>query len=334
VNAIGAPALVDHKELRQEVEAWEALSPPDQLSWTAAIARQAIHDAIMPGLNERGFARIRLLDSPREFGLDVLEHFLKSISAQLGYLLPQTYENNLTALIRNEGKNYGSPATRGHQTNAELAFHSDRCDLNLLLYVRVASEGGDLSVISYEEAAVQLREKSTAAFSQLFQGFPFDLRDERIFPSIAWHWRPILWNTDAGIRGHYIRRFIEDSQRHSDCPRLTTDQIAALDEFDRILESLRPVHTFKPGPGELLIMDNYRVMHARSAYKDDEGDLEGRLAIRTWVAPFHSEELPFFMFPMTGALAGGCFRGGVGRGDQYRGMLGMRPANTIDLLSE
>ncbi|HWX16945.1 MAG TPA: TauD/TfdA family dioxygenase [Chthoniobacterales bacterium] len=321
-SVIGQSMLVEHAELRHVIQSWEALPLRDQLCWNAEDASDCICDALLPGLAERGAVRLRLLDSPHRFKTKTLEWLLRSISKQIGFLMPQTYKNNLTARIRDEGKDYKAHNTRGHQTNAELAFHSDRCDLNLLLYVRTAIEGGELSVVSYEEAARRLKRRSATVLGRLFEGFPFDLRDERIFPSIAWYWRPILWNSDTGLRGHYIRRFVNDSQRHADCPRLSTEQIEALDEFDGVLNALRAEHAFSAMPGELLVMDNYRVMHARYGYRDSVSKRDGRLAIRTWVAPFNSQALPVFLFPMSGALAPGSFRGGVGRGNRYRQMLG------------
>ncbi|OOO33551.1 UNVERIFIED_ORG: hypothetical protein BTE55_09845 [Rhizobium sophorae] len=273
-------------------------------------------------VSERGWVRLQVVKEPETWALETLESSMIEISKALGYVVPQTYRNNLIAHIRDEGLDYRNHAVRGHQTNAELSFHSDRCDLNLLLYVATAAQGGELSVISYEVASEALRSEDIDSWRLLFDGLPFDLREERIFPSLKWHWRPVLWQTPEGVRGHYIRRFIADSQRHFDAPRLTTAQLRALDAFDAVLSRLRPAHTFAPEPGELLVVDNYRVMHARNAYRD-EGS-KGRLALRTWVAPFGSEPLPLYLQPLAGSCDAGVYRGGVGSGEAYLANLGQR----------
>ncbi|HEY0310974.1 MAG TPA: TauD/TfdA family dioxygenase [Allosphingosinicella sp.] len=260
-------------------------------------------------LDRCGWVRLRLFDSEDVVNERCLERLLLEISAELGFIVAQTAAGTRLARIEDAGQDYASHKTRGHQTGAELAFHSDRCDVNLLLYVHAAQAGGEISVVGYDEAAARLEQVDPDACATLFDGFPFDLREERAFPSIAWHWRPILWRTESGIRGHYIRRFITDSQRHGDCPRLTSRQAHALDRFDAVLDALRAERSFAPLPGDLLALGNYRVMHARSSFADDGP--RRRLALRTWIAPFASERLPLFLHPLTGCCEPGANRGGV-----------------------
>jgi hypothetical protein len=246
-------------------------------------------------------------------------------------VVPQTYDNNLTALIQNLDKDYASPKTRGHQTNAELSFHSDRCDVNVMMYVRCAAKGGEVSVVSYADAVHELEEVDPGTPEILFKDFPVDLRDQRIFQTPEWHCRPVLWRKDGEVRGHYIRRFIMDSQRHPDCPRLTAEQIRALNAFDAVLERLKPAGTFTPMPGDFLCFDNYLVAHAREKFEDKSGSQGGRLCIRSWVAPYHSEELPDFLLPLAGSLTAGSYRGGIGFGPSYHQLLGcIRPVQTLE----
>ena len=288
-----------------------------------------IADAMLPLLRVHGAVRMKLVENPERFQIGVLERLLEAVSSAVGFVVPQSYSEGLIAHVRDEGQDYKHHSTRGHQTRSALAFHSDRCDVNLLLYVRAARSGGELSVVSYQDAANHLRELDEQSLATLFDGFPFDLRNERIFPSLEWHWRPILWKHCGDIRGHYIRRFVIDSQRHADCPRLTRRQVHALDRFDEILEGMRQTRSFTPRPGELLVMDNYRVMHARTAYDDFEDSQGGRLALRTWVAPYDSEPLPLTLHPLAGTCTAGSYRGGVGRGEGFLLNLG-KTSTTFD----
>src|SRR6185295_16857084 len=159
--------------------------------------------------------------------------------------------------------------------------------------------------------------------------FPLDLREERLFEEPKWHCRPLLWRTAAGeIRGHYIRRFIMDSQRHSGAPRLTPLQLEALDAFDSVLARRAGETAFMPGPGDLLVLDNYRVMHARSSFTDD--DASPRLALRTWVAPFASEPLPASFQLLAGSCDGGVLRGGVGNDPDYLRRIGTQQSYLME----
>jgi Taurine catabolism dioxygenase TauD, TfdA family len=270
---------------------------------------------------KHGWMRLQFGSSLSQYAVPELEQWLIDVSQAVGALVPQSYTGKLIAQIRNEGANYQSHKVRGHQTDAELAPHSDRCDWNLLLYVQPAKTGGDLAIIDYGEAASALHKENETAYSALFEDFPFDLRVERIFSDIEWHCRPILWRNDNGqIRGHYIRRFINDSQRHPDCPRLSAKQISALDAFDSILQQLQTGNRFRPESGDLVILDNYRVMHARTAFIEDPNTQ--RLALRTWVAPNHSEQLPHSLKPLVGSCNAGVFRGGVSKDSEFIAQLG------------
>lgn len=280
---------------------------------TARTVRQA--------MARRGWARLALGEDAARHPVHALEHWLMQVSKRLGEPVPQTRAGTLLAHIRDEGRDYSRHTTRGHQTNSELAFHSDRCDWNLLFYVRPAASGGEIAVVGYEEAAAALRRADPAAHDALFAPFPFDLREERIFAEPGWHCRPVLWRNAAGaVRGHYIRRFIADSQRHADCPRLDGRQAEVLDRFDAAVGALAGRNRFAPRPGDLLVLDNYRVMHARTAFTDGAGS--PRLALRTWVAPRDSEALPDSFRPLAGSCLPGVFRGGVGGDADYHARLG------------
>lgn len=321
-------ALRRHEPVSQALAAWLGMPPASPFEVDAPEIGAAVLHAISTDFRRHGVVRLKLLDRAGTLEVPALERLLLGISSTLGFVVPQTHRHNAIARIQDEGNEYALHTTRGHQTSAALAFHSDRCDVNLLLYVRVAPRGGDLSVVSYAAAAARLRERDETAWASLFGGFPFDLREERIFPSLKWHWRPILWHHGEAVRGHYIRRFIADSQRHADCPRLTCDQLHALDRFDEVLEDLREDHTFSPQPGELLLLDNYRVMHARSSFVDRSEAHDRRLALRTWVAPFDSEALPPALHPLAGSCDAGSYRGGVGVGEEFLSMLGRKHAVT------
>jgi hypothetical protein len=266
---------------------------------------------------------MRLREGVVDMPVRSLCSFVRRLSGSLGILLPQSYRNNRIALIRDGGRDYKHHSTRGHDTSAALPFHSDRCDVTVLLYVRAASEGGRVSVVSYGDAAARLAQVDAGLYSILLEAFPFDLREERLYEEPRWLMRPVLWHSPNGLRGHYIRRFIVDSRRHLDCPKLSCRQIDALDAFDSVLASLARGSTFAPQAGDVFVVDNYRVAHAREAFVDDP-DRDGRLAIRAWLAPFHSETLPHVLLPMVGATQGGCVRGGIGRSKRFHAMLGRR----------
>ncbi|MEB0260292.1 MULTISPECIES: TauD/TfdA family dioxygenase [unclassified Mucilaginibacter] len=281
----------DNEIVSSVMSRWESL--PEIQKKNALVDGDELATVINRNLSEKGFWIYSLLKQCEEHSLESLICLCTDISKRLGFVLPQNLNNDLVTLIRDEGKNYSNPATRGHQTNNHLAYHSDRADLSILLYVRPAAKGGALSIVSFKEALAVLKEKEVAAYNILFQEFPFDLREDRLFLLPKWHLRPICWQSEDQIFGHYIRRFINDSSRHEDCHPLTPVQENALDMFDDVLKTLGKNTQFLPSVGEIVITDNFKVLHARTAFDDDQ-ESNARLALRSWVAPYHSMETAAF----------------------------------------
>ncbi len=313
-------SLVVNEELNDAIHSWMSLTPEVQMNWDGG--RDALNDVAAPVLKGFGAVRIRLLDRIEDYRLEALERLLIVLSRNLGYVVPQSYKNNLVGIIQDENGDYSSPSTRGHKTNSSLSFHCDRTDLIMLLYVRPAQKDGRISIVSFKGAVYQMNKNRSLHLDTLFKDFPFDLRDEHIFNTQEWCMHPILWRSDGEVRGRYIRRFIEDSQRHPNCPPLLDNHISALNEFDAVLDSLRTRNTFAPATGELVMINNFRVLHAREGFSDCDREGKRRLAIRTWVAPFGSEALPKFLLPISGAITPGSYRGGIGKSEEYMGMLG------------
>lgn len=296
-------------QIRLLMDEWESRhlslkgEPPNNLDYLCK--------SINENLVKYGFWRYRLLSNPSIHELSSLISLCLSISRGIGYVLPQTIDDKVVTLIQDEGANYSSPTTRGHMTNSHLAFHCDRADVTVLLYVRPADSGGEFSIVGFSDAMEEMKREHSELYSVLFDDFPFDLREDRLFLSPKWYKRPICWQSGGRVYGHYIRRFISDSKRHSDCPVLSTVQEEALDVFDRVLEKIGKVRQFPPLAGEFVVTDNFRVMHARTAFEDSDKN-SSRLALRVWVAPYESIELPRFMQPLMGSVAAGSYRGGVG----------------------
>jgi hypothetical protein len=305
--------------IRATIDEWENLQEDQKNKFFQN--EHVLNEVIKKNLNETGYWRYDLLKSIQQHSLDSLIKLCLDISKMLGHLLPQTLENKVITLIRDEGNDYSSPTTRGHKTNSHLPYHCDRSDVTILLYVRPAEQGGEFSVVSFSEALTQMKEENPELVEILFNDYPFDLREDRLYQFPKWYLRPICWKSANGLRGHYIRRFISDSQRHENCPPLTKIQEEALNLFDQVLENIGKKRQFLPKAGEIVITDNFKVMHARAAFKDPN-EKSQRLALRSWIAPFDSIELPRFMLPLTGSVTAGSYRGGVGGSQQHIENLG------------
>ena len=68
---------------------------------------------------------------------------------------------------------------RGFQTSAALPFHTDGCDLFMLMCLRQGSRGGKTSIVSAVEAFNRILEAEPSLALELQQPFHFDARGQR-----------------------------------------------------------------------------------------------------------------------------------------------------------
>jgi alpha-ketoglutarate-dependent taurine dioxygenase len=78
---------------------------------------------------------------------------------------------------------------------------------------------------------------------------------------------------------HWNRQRIEMGAVESGTP-LTAEDVAALDALDEVLSrpELRTTHVLRPG--ELLVLDDHRVLHGRAEFSDARGAGNHRCLVR------------------------------------------------------
>jgi hypothetical protein len=149
----------------------------------------------------------------------------------------------------------------------------------------------------------------------LYSPFPNDQRGEERPGRPGWCELPVFSLVDGDFAARYVRRFIEDSQRHADAPRLTGRQRQALDRLDETLDRPGVALEMDLRPGDLQLINNFELLHSRGAFHDPPGEGGGRLLLRLWLSFRHSPALPAEFADLFGETAAGSYRGGVWPGD-------------------
>lgn len=213
-----------------------------------------------------------------------------TISAALGRLLPQDNNGELVREVRYRGVTLGEGATArysdsrdGGQLHTDGPHRPDAApDWFALMCVRQAEIGGHLMLVSTSQILTLLSKDVIAA---LERPFLFDQREEGSRPVK----RPILREVSAG-RWHvnYLRKYIELGHRHPSAMPLTDIQVGALDRLDEVVNTLaaRPSTrtTLKLAPGQMVLVDNRRLLHGRTAFRTDAAHKD-RLMLRAWISP-------------------------------------------------
>jgi TfdA family taurine catabolism dioxygenase TauD len=231
-----------------------------------------------------------------------------SLALLLGEPVPQSFTGD--AIGRVEPRE--PVATRrswGHEFNNALAFHTDPADLIMMLCIRAARSGG----LSYLASARMAHDRLLAEAPNLLAVLYRPLPEGKIpLAEMPQPWTPIPVFATAG--GDFSTRFdrdhVEASQQYDSAPRLTDEQIAAMNALDEVVARPGVALETKLEPGEFIVLNNAEVLHARSAFEEAPVGA-GRLLLRLSLSFAESPELPREYQVLYGATAAGTYRGGV-----------------------
>jgi hypothetical protein len=120
-----------------------------------------------------------------------------------------------------------------------------------------------------------------------------------------------VFNPHAGrVSVLYSRLHIGSAQRFAEARRLTQEDIEALDMFGQLANDpeLRLDMDFMPG--DVQILHNHTILHARSAYEDWAEIERKRHLLRLWLCPPDARPLPPVFAEVYGRITVGD-RGGI-----------------------
>lgn len=227
----------------------------------------------------------------------------------LGRPVSQSRKGDVIGRVKDRGSDISDPHQRGYESSAALPFHVDRTDVVGLLCIRPAAEGGVSRLMSARAVHDILLAENPPLLAELYRPLPQDRRGEQAAGQPPWSQIPVFSQVGSSFAARYVRRFIEGSQRHEEAPRLTARQRAALDAVDEILDQPGMSLDMNLRPGEVQLINNFTILHARTAFTDSAA--ASRLLLRLWLATEGSPELPPQYRQLYGATRSGTYRGGV-----------------------
>ena len=239
-------------------------------------------------VNGRGFTRIAELDVER-LGSEDASWIYWGIGMHLGEPWPQNAKGHLLGDVRDQGKAPDDPTARGNEIGGHpLDFHSDGSDLVGLLCIDAGVSGGESLVANALAAHNGLVRTRPDLAAVLYRPLPYDFRGEHRdgaqpfyeIPAFTRHSGP----TGDRLFVRYIRPFIQASQRHPDAPRLTPEQIEAMDAYDTLVKDPDNRVEMALRPGEIQFVNNHHVLHGRRSYVDDPEHGHVRWLKRLWLA--------------------------------------------------
>jgi hypothetical protein len=242
-------------------------------------------------LSGRGFAWLRGLPVERYSPLELATLFL-GIGAHLGVARCQNGAGHLLGHVCDLGRSSASPDVRIYQTRERQTFHTDSCDVVGLLCLRDALEGGDSLLVSAGAIYDELRRTQPRLLARLLRGLPHDRRGEVPEGMAPFFVLPVFsWFHDE-LTVFYQRQYIESASRFEEAPRLTAEDVAALDAFDAAANDPRLHVRMRLAPGDLQFVHNHTLLHDRTAFVDRPQPSGRRHLLRLWLACPGARPLP------------------------------------------
>lgn len=243
-------------------------------------------------IDGRGFVRLSALDAER-YGDDDLTLLYWGIGLHLGDPWPQNKHGHVLGDVTDQGKTLDDPDFRGNELGGvALDYHCDGADLVGLLCLRTAKVGG-LSCVANAVAIHNEMVRTTPELAAaLYEDLPYDARGEQRRGGKAYYTLPGFTEHAGRLFVRAIPAYIAASQRHPDAPRLTDLQRAGLRRLVALANDPDMNVYMDLQPGEMQFINNFHVMHGRTAYEDDPANGYKRHFKRLWLATHRLTDRP------------------------------------------
>lgn len=279
------------------------------------------HDFALPTLGPRLLAiREELLDG-RGFmlirGLPV-EHYNSRQAATvfwglgrwIGTPRSQNGKGHLLGHVRDLGYDVTDPKVRIYQTTSRQTFHTDSVDIVALLCLQTAKSGGLSSLVSSMAIHNEMLRRRPDLLELLYQPFATDRRGEVPPGQKSWFEIPVFNVCEGRLSAIYARQYINSAQRFEELPRLTPQQIEALDMFDDLANDPALRLDMELRRGDIQFVCNHGILHDRTAFEDWPEPERKRHLLRLWLCPPVGRPLPPAYSARYGSIAIGD-RGGI-----------------------
>jgi hypothetical protein len=189
-----------------------------------------------------------------------------------------------------------------------LRFHTDRVDVVTLLCVRPAARGGLSKVVSGPAVHNAILERRPDLHALLCAPY-YHSREGESGGRDRYYTMPIFGMRDGRFTSQYSRTFVENAQHIAGVPPLTAAQNEALDLWADVCEEL--CYSMDMRAGDLQLLNNHVVYHARATYEDDPTPGRDRFLMRLWLSMPNSRALPAGYEALWGSIEAGALRGGI-----------------------
>ncbi len=230
----------------------------------------------------RGFLVVRGLPVER-WSEDEAAAAYWGLGLHLGHPGAQNPQNELLGHVVDTGEDGANPYVRRYRTAGDIAYHCDLADAVGLLCLRTAKRGGASRIVSSVSVYNELLRRRPDLVARLYEPFYLDRRDEH---GSGPPWVPVVpcRHARGRLRTFYHSDYFRSAVRHPDVPPFSDDERQLLDLYEAIADEPDLHLDMQFAPGDIQLLSNHVILHARTAYEDHAEPARRRHLLRLWLS--------------------------------------------------
>lgn len=204
------------------------------------------------------------------------------LGQHLGRPGAQNPDGELLGHVIDTGEDAANPFVRRYRTAGDIAYHCDLADVVGLLCLRQARRGGASRIVSSVAVYNELLRRRPDLVERLYEPFLLDTRDEQGEGRLPWIPVPPCRYAGGHLRTFYHSDYFRSVERHAEAPRFTAAERELLDLYEAIANDPELYLDMELRPGDIQLISNHTILHARTAYQDAPDNR--RHLLRLWLS--------------------------------------------------
>ncbi len=205
------------------------------------------------------------------------------LGLHLGRPGAQNPEDDLLGHVTDTGADAGDSFVRLYKTASNIRYHCDAADVVGLLCLHQAERGGASRIVSSVSVYNELLAQRPELAERLFEPFLLDIRNEDSSGALRYLPIPPCRAERGRLRTFYHSDYFRSVVRHADV-ELNPKDLELLDLYEAIASRDDLYLDLILEPGDLQLLSNHTILHARTAYQDYPEPERRRHLLRLWLS--------------------------------------------------